>query len=450
MDNICARRRVGMAMVAALFAFGCGNTASGGSDDAQADADFGDGTPDDGTPDDGHGSDDVQADADSGDGPPDDGPGGDDALPGDDGSVPTEPPFLVGTAHSPMNLPISYWEGDIAAHNGGAIVDDAATADLLSGAISSPWFTTEDDAFAAYWALPGDAELTVVKPSGPWACPLDVADGISTGVRVPAGAHDPGYVDDKHIVIIDPDKNRIYAFYASASSAIGPDGSGNFIAEFGGCDLYRGDDAAIAATSDAAHRWSCTGGTCGMAGIGAGMTSGGNDCNGYANPHGVIFPQDFDDTGWSGEALGTLHHALYCAVPASIMNGYVWPMTDGGLNTADRHVHNGVIIRVDPAFVIPGDTPAWAARIIRTFQVYGCVLGDYGSGLKLSGQGNWDGLGPARGANPWSAAGGAGPEAQEAAAAASGNGAVFVPDFPLDSLQVLFPLSDVFGCSGSC
>lgn len=351
---------------------------------------------------------------------------------------------VVGTAHSPMNLPVSFWAPDIEAHYGVMdVVDAAATADLQYGfanipTFGTPFFSIATDSFDVYYAQAGDPLYTVVSSSGtPSPCPLDA--GGETRVPIPLGAHVYTTADDQHLAIVDVARNRVYAFYAEANRAFGVSGD-TFVAPYRGCDVLHGDDAAIASQSTAARRYGCSGGKCGLDGLGAGVPTGGNgDSNGFLSPHGVIVPEDFDDTGWTGEAVGTLHHALYCAVPNAIQHGYVWPTSDPMAGTAGRVLKNGQIIRLDPAYDVEGSgAAAWAKRVMRTMQRYGCVVSDYGSyGLKFSAQGNWSGLGPRRGANPWSTAGGAPAEAS----AATGDGAtglVSVP-IPMSRLQAVLP-----------
>jgi len=323
------------------------------------------------------------------------------------------------------------------------VVDPGATADLQYGfsnisSFGTPFFSIAADSFDTYYALPGDPTYTLVNSSGTAVpCPLDA--GGDTRIRVPLGAHVYTPNDDQHIAIVDVERNRIYAFYAESGRAFGVSGD-TFIAPYRGCDVLHGDDAAIASQISASTRYACSGAKCGLAGMGAGVPTGGNgDSNGMLSPHGIILPEDFDDTGWSGEAVGTLHHALYCVVPAAIQYGYVWPTGDPMAGVAGRTLKNGQLIRLDPTLDVEASGAAsWAKRIMRTMQRYGCIVSDIGAyGLKFSAQGNWSGLGPGRGATPWSAAGGAPAEAQ----AATGNGStglVHVP-IPVQRLQAILP-----------
>jgi hypothetical protein len=365
-------------------------------------------------------------------------------APGAGGPVIPSGTPVVGTAHSPSNLPISFWAPDIQSHFGVMdIVDPGATADLQYGfgnisTFGTPFFSIATDSFDVYYALPGDPTYTIVTSSGtPAPCPLD--EGGDTRVRVPLGAHVFTTADDQHLSIVDVERNRIYAFYAEAGRAFGVSGD-TFIAPYRGCDVLRGDDAAIAAQISAANRYGCSGGKCGLAGLGAGVPTGGNgDSNGNLTPHGIIMPEDFDDTGWTGEAVGTLHHALYCAVPNAIQDGYVWPTQDPMVGVAGRTLKNGQIIRLDPAYDVEGASAAsWAKRVMRTMQRYGCIVSDIGAwGLKFSAQGNWAGLGPSRGPNPWSTAGGAPPEASDATGDGQ-TGLVHIP-IPVSRLQAILP-----------
>jgi hypothetical protein len=77
---------------------------------------------------------------------------------------------------------------------------------------------------------------------------------------------------------------------------------------------------------------------------------------------------------------------------------------------------------------------------MRTLQVYGCVLSDYANyGMALFALGAWDGTGPNRGANPWTAAGGANAEAQSFYTNVSGQGTRMNLAIPTSRLQVIRP-----------
>lgn len=378
---------------------------------------------------------------------------------------------LYGTLHSPNNRPISEWEADIRAHYGlsstASIVDPEATADWRAaftdgtGNFGTPYVVFRANSYALYWAQDGDPEYPIADSGGATrTCPLDVGTGW-TGIRVPAGAKvwangmvaiDPmaGLVDDFHLTIVDPARNRVYAFYGGSGSSLGLSG-GKLRTPYRGCDLLHGDDAAILAQQAAAKRYGCAGGAgyppagCGLEGIGAGVSAGngfGNgDSNGFLGPHGVIVPEDFDDTGWSGAAVGTLHHALRCSNPGAYQHGYMWPMQNPAAGTAGRALRDGQIIRLDPAFDVEASSASAAdKRLLRTLQRYGCVLSDYANyGMALFAQSAWAGTGPRRGADPWTAAGGANAEAQAFASGMNANGIRFGLPVPTAMLEVVRP-----------
>jgi hypothetical protein len=141
----------------------------------------------------------------------------------------------------------------------------------------------------------------------------------------------------------------IFAFYSSSGDRLGVS-SGKWESDYRGCDYLAnpGGDAVVAAA--VASRFSCTGFPCvSIAGVGAGVGIGGtaaSDRNAYMSPYGDVMPQDFDDTGWTGDAIGTLHHALYTIIPSGYIANAVWPTpNEGGTN---RTLKNGQIIQLDP------------------------------------------------------------------------------------------------------
>jgi hypothetical protein len=375
---------------------------------------------------------------------------------------------LFGTLHTPNNRPISDWEPDIRRYYGLAdtstIVDAAATRDLQDAFATSryntPYAVFGQVSYAIYYAKAGDPEYPIADISGRVrTCPLDPA---GRGVRIPAGAKrwstpvagtvpvipaTPGDTDI-HFTVIDVERNRVYAFYSYGGDTVGVT-NGQFRSSTRACDLLKGSDATVLAAQSYTKRYGCTGGAgypgagCGTEGIGAGVSAGagfGNgDSNGFIGPHGVIMPQDFDDTGWSGAAVGTLHHALRCSAPAAFQHGYMWPMQDPMGGT--RGLRDGQIFRLDPAYDVEASGASAAEkRIMRTLQRYGCVLSDYGDyGMALFALSAWDGVGPNRGANPWTAAGGAPPEAQSFYTKVSSQGVRFNLRIPVERMQVIRP-----------
>ncbi len=377
---------------------------------------------------------------------------------------------LFGTAHAPSNRPISDWRPDILRHyRASSEVDVRATRDLqaaVSDRWGSPYVVFGPNSYAIYYSQDGDGEYVVTDSSGATKnCPLDTGKGYA-GVRIPAGARifaqgasrsiTDGVVrtdDDFHFTVVDIARNRVYGFYTNRGSAFGV-ADHRLRTAWRGCDLLYGNDAAILAASAATRRYGCGGGAgypaagCGLAGLGAGVSAGGafgnGDSNGFLGPYGVIMPQDFDDTGWTGPSVGTLHHALRCSSPSAYQHGYVWPMQDPASGTRGRHLRNGQIIRLDPQFeVARSGAPAYEQRLMRTLQVYGCVLSDYAIyGMALFALSAWPGTGPHRdGASPWSAAGGANAEAQAIYAGSNPRDLKFgvLSHMPMRALQVVLP-----------
>jgi hypothetical protein len=377
---------------------------------------------------------------------------------------------LFGSTHSPNNRPISDWETDILSHFGkGTIVDSLATADLQACIKSSTtwgaaYVSFGDDSYTVYYAQTGDPEYPVVDDSGSKkTCALDQGKGW-TGVRFPAAAHAYGATslnaftpsNDTHFSIVDVQRNRIYTFYAGSGATMGLSG-GQWASPYRGCDLLTAagtdgqGDAALLSAQSASKRYACTDGTSGSCKLpgGAGVAQNGSttfgwgDSNGYMSGHGVIMPEDFDDTGWSGAAVGTLHHALRCSNPDTCQYGGMWPVGDAGAGTAGQHVLNGQILQLDPSVNVSSlGASAYEKRVLKTLQVYGCVISDYATwGMELFALSAWDGTGPQRSSNPWTAAGGAGTEAQAAYSGANSKGtkSKFLPHLDLTKLQVILP-----------
>ena len=406
--------------------------------------------------------------------------GGGAGATGGGGGAPQAAP-LFGTFHTPNNRPISDWEADILTFYGGSsIVDPNATADLQdcianSGTWGAAYAVFGEDSYALYFAQPGDPEYPIAGASGVArpVCPLDSAEAWAGNVRIPTGAKrwdsntdtpidvDPATLatTDIHFTVIDLERNRIYAFYTGSGGPLGVQG-GSWVSGWAGCDQLYGDDGAILAASSYDIRYGCPGGGgyppagCGLEGLGAGVAagqgSGSGDSNGYLGPHGVIVPQDFDDTGWSGEAVGTLHHALRCSMPTAYQWGYSWPMADTVNGDPSRFVRDGQIMRLSPSFdVAATGAPAYEQRLMRTMQVYGCVQSDFADwGMALFALSAWPGAGLLHDANdPWSAAGMAGmpPAAIDEAVAfhagASSGGAKsdLLPSMPMSELEFILP-----------
>jgi len=169
------------------------------------------------------------------------------------------------------------------------------------------------------------------------------------------------------------------------------------------------------------------------------------------SPYGDIMPQDFDDTGWSGDAIGTFHHALYTIIPSGYISKAVWPTPDEGGTT--RSLKNGQIIQLDPyaCSTIEFDVSCLNAsdrRLAKTLMVYGAVISDYGSyGPKFSGQfSGKDSNGVQHYTNPWTPEGtpGLSGQAQNEIALVTANGTanvIYTPSITglLGKLRVLLP-----------
>ncbi len=320
---------------------------------------------------------------------------------------------LFGSTNSPMNLPIAFWNVGI---------DSAATSDLQAalklGSYSQLYWTIGDDSFATYYATSSDPSYTLADTNGNIKACTGGGGAIYTTVHIPAvvtsswnGVYNT--TNDQHLSVVDLTNNQIFAFYSSSGDRLGVY-SGKWESDYRGCDYLAnpGGDAIVAAA--VASRFSCTGFPCaGIAGVGAGVGIGGtaaSDRNAFMSPYGDIMPQDFDDTGWTGDAIGTLHHALYTIIPSGYIANAVWPTpNEGGTN---RALKNGQIIQLDPSAcgATQFDVSCFAVndqRIAKTLMVYGAVISDFGSyGPKFSGQfSGKDANGVQHFANPWTPAG---------------------------------------------
>lgn len=312
-----------------------------------------------------------------------------------------------------MNEPISFW-------NVG--VDSAATADLQSAlgmsSYSAMYWTIGDDSFATYYATSSDPVYTLADASGNAKSCTAGGGAVYNSVHIPAvvtsswnGLYNT--TNDQHFSVVDLTNNQIFAFYSSGGDHLGIY-NGKWESDYRGCDYLAnpGGDAPVATA--VANRYSCSSFPCAnITGVGAGVGIGGtsaSDRNAFMSPYGDIMPQDFDDTGWTGNAVGTLHHALYTIIPSGYIAKAVWPAPDeGGTN---RSLKNGQIIQLDPnacsstQFDVSCFSPN-DQRIAKTLMVYGAIISDYGSyGPKFSGQfSGKDANGVQHFANPWTPAG---------------------------------------------
>lgn len=314
-----------------------------------------------------------------------------------------------GTASSGMNLPISFW---------GVGWDSAATADLQQAlsvnSYSSLYWTIGDDSFATYYVTSADPEYPLADASGKSVgCPG--GGGVNyTTVRLPSyitSSWNGLYTvnNDQHLSVVDSERNRVYAFYSYQGQTLGLV-NGVFESGWRACDYLKNPNGDAPVAAAVANRSQCTAYPCsGTTGIGLGASVS-SDRNGYMSPYGDIMPQDFDDTGWSGDAVGTLHHALYTIIPTGYISKAVWPTPNEGNNT--RSLHNGSIIQLDPhaCSATAYDASCFTAndrRIAKTLMVYGAVILDFGSyGPKFSGQFTGkDSNGNQHFTNPWTPAG---------------------------------------------
>jgi hypothetical protein len=429
---------------------------------------------------------------------------------------------LFGSAHAPNNLPISYWAPDIVAEydTDGTITDPEATTDLTNcltnvGGLCPNWIgkpsATEtggyvvfgESAYGIYFARDGDPEYTIHVDGGAGVdgagadradCKLDVGQAWAGKVRLPAGAArwdsapnnrpkalNPGSLvtTDVHITIVDVDRRRVYGFYSGGNYALGIYDTTKFVSDYATCDLWGAaiNDATIESFLAPAIRYACPGGTgygdpnfpalatdgpgCGLDGLGAGVSAGGignTDSNGYLGGSGVIMPQDFDDAGWTGEAVGTFHHALRFGMPDAAQDGYTWPTHGWTVGTATRSLRNGQIMRIRSSYDCVANTGGAGStdaaqlaqrRFCQTLKVYGAVQSDYQNyGPAFFALLDAPGAGPARPAvSPWSTGGmslsTADAEAQ-AVAFATGKGSNGVkygilPDSAWDNLEMILP-----------
>jgi hypothetical protein len=361
---------------------------------------------------------------------------------------------LFGTQSSPMNLPISFW-------NVG--VDTSATSDLQAAlslsSFSKMYWTIGDDSFATYYATNSDPVYTLADARGnPQSC-------MGGGGTVYSTVHIPSVVtstwnglysttNDQHFSVVDTTNNQIFAFYSSAGDHLGIY-NGNWESDYRACDYLANPGGDLPVASAVANRSSCTAFPCNnITGIGAGVAIGGtsaSDRNAFMSPYGDIMPQDFDDTGWGGDAVGTFHHALYTIIPAGYIANAVWPTpNEGGTN---RSLKNGQIIQLDPyacssiEFDVSCLNPA-DKRLAKTLMVFGAVISDYGSyGPKFSGQfSGKDSNGLQHNTNPWTPAGtpGLSAAAYNEIGMVTGNGTdnvIYTPSITaiLSKLRVLSP-----------
>jgi hypothetical protein len=333
-----------------------------------------------------------------------------------------------------INRPISYWQADIIAH-WGSLVDPVATAELKAAVgsvqgVGTPWFTTSESSFPVYVVKDGDPDLIDITVADGWTCPIG---GYRT-IRAPRGMKPPpGSGGDQHLTIVDVTRGVIYSFYDSQGAA---QLNGNVYTSRGhGCDLAAVDQARELAQEP--FRWSCTENSvpsawqsCGMAGIGAGIATAGSVTNGgTSGAAGTIMPEDFSFPD------GTLGHALTCALPTELFNGFTWPMKFWQAQISGRHLRMGSILTLDPSLNIDSiaGVPDWEKRILKTWQKYGCVTRDAGYGPSMNGQADWAGR---SGGDAWA---GILPTGSRTSA-----GAVYLRHFPWASVQVLFPNSRVF------
>lgn len=347
-------------------------------------------------------------------------------------SVSTSPGHLLYTDAAMINRPISYWRDQTGYP---LSVDSVATSQVRAAiAGSSTWFTTHVVAFPVYFVKDGDSglvERVITRGSANWVCPMD--QGVRTTVRMPSNAHAdtaPGF-HDRHLAVVDTSRNRVYSFYGS-DDTFGVQANGSMNTLTAGCDLYRGDDAVI--LQKEAARWTCTEpqatSSCGTRGIGTGIDIGGASTNaGFSAAAGVVMPEDFSRP----EDLG---HALQCVLPTGVTDGWTWPAKLWQGTISGMRVRNGSILRINPSWQIPATVPAWEAKVLRTWQRYGCIMADGANApaVAMHGQADWAGPG---GTNPWAGV--------LPATAISSSGAVILRNFPIDQVEVLEPNGPVWG-----
>jgi hypothetical protein len=361
---------------------------------------------------------------------------------------------LFGTSSSPMNLPISFW-------NVG--VDSAATSDLQAAlglsSFSKAYWTIGDDSFATYYATSSDPTYELADSTGTSKTCTGGGGAAFNTVHIPSvvtatwnGLYST--TNDQHFSIVDTTNNQIFAFYSSAGDHLGIY-NGKWESDYRACDYLTNPAGDVSVASAVADRASCTSFPCNnIAGIGAGVAIGGtsaSDRNAFMSPYGDIMPQDFDDTGWSGDEVGTFHHALYTIIPSGYISGAVWPTPNEGGTT--RSLKNGQIIQLDPYACgsMKFDLSCLNAsdrRLAKTLMVYGAVISDYGNyGPKFSGQfSGKDRSGVQHYANPWTPEGtpGLSVEAQNEIAMVTVSGSanvIYTPSITavLSKLRVLLP-----------
>jgi len=361
---------------------------------------------------------------------------------------------LFGTASSPMNLPISFW-------NVG--VDSAATSDLQAAlglsSFSKAYWTIGDDSFATYYATSSDPVYGLADSTGNSKTCTGGGGAVFNAIHIPSvitsswnGLYSTK--NDQHFSVVDTTNNQIFAFYSAAGSHLGIY-NGQWESDYRACDYLTNPAGDSQVASAVADRATCSSFPCSsIAGIGAGVAIGGtsaSDRNAFMSPYGDIMPQDFDDTGWSGDAIGTFHHALYTIIPSGYISKAVWPTPDEGGTT--RSLKNGQIIQLDPyaCSTIEFDVSCLNAsdrRLAKTLMVYGAVISDYGSyGPKFSGQfSGKDSNGVQHYTNPWTPEGtpGLSGQAQNEIALVTANGTanvIYTPSITglLGKLRVLLP-----------
>jgi len=312
-----------------------------------------------------------------------------------------------------MNLPISSWN---------VSVDTAATSDLQAAlalsSYSKLYWTIGDDSFATYYASSSDPVYTLADGSGNAKSCTGGGGTVYTTIHIPTVVTSSwnglySTTNDQHFSVVDTTNNQIFAFYSYSGDHLGIY-NGKWESDYRACDYLANPSGDAPVAAAVANRASCTSFPCSnITGIGAGVGIGGtsaSDRNAYMSPYGDILPQDFDDTGWSGDAVGTFHHALYTIIPSGYIANAVWPTPNmGGTN---RSLKNGQIIQLDPnaCSSIQFDVSCLNAadqRLAKTLMVYGAVISDFGSyGPKFSGQfSGKDGNGVQHYTNPWTPAG---------------------------------------------
>jgi hypothetical protein len=301
-------------------------------------------------------------------------------------------------------------------------VDSGATSDLQAAlklsSYSQMYWTIGDDSFAIYYATSSDPSYTLADTSGNAKSCTGGGGAVYTTVHIPAvvtsswnGLYNTS--NDQHFSVVDQSTNQIFAFCSFGGDHLGIY-NGKWQSDYRSCDYLANPNGDSVVAAAFANRSSCSSYPCGnITGIGAGVGIGGtsaSDRNAYMSPYGDIMPQDFDDTGWTGDAVGTLHHALYTIIPSGYIANAVWPTpNEGGSN---RTLRNGQIIQLDQlaCSATKFDVSCFSAsdkRIAKTLMVHGAVISDFGSyGPKFSGQfSGKDANGTQHFANPWTPAG---------------------------------------------